>query len=124
MKESTKNAIVRALILTSNREEAAQLANVSTRTIREALTIPEVQDEIRRHSELLTLETSHRLASAQADAVKILRDIAVSSRSPDYVRMRAAKDLLDLSLRYTDTADIEARLRALEEAQLEREGER
>lgn len=115
MKDTTKAAILRALMLSQSREEAAKIAGVSTRTIREALTLPDVQEALRAHNEALTLETTHTLAGAQFSAVAILRTIAEKENNPAYVRINAAKALLELSLRFADLADVEARLRALEE---------
>src|SRR6516165_2684748 len=107
--------LLRALACGATVENAAHKAGVTERTVYRRLADPAFQAELRTTSLEIFQRTAAMLSGAGIGSVKTLVDLQQDAAVQPTVRRRAARDVLDLSLRFRDRADLEPRLAAAEE---------
>lgn len=108
--------LVTALVCGATVEGAAQRAGVSVRTVYRRLRQPRFQERLRQGRRELVERTSGLLTGAALSAVKTLVDLSQDGAVAPTVRRRAARDVLELGLRFRDSNDLEERIAQLEDA--------
>lgn len=104
-----------ALAVGGGLEDAADAAGVSTVTVRRWLRMPEFREELNRVTGDIAHRAGRRLAALCDDAIGALEGVLRDKKSPKYVKARAAKDTLELALRWRESVAFEERLNRLEE---------
>jgi hypothetical protein len=124
--KKTEGVLLRALTCGATVENAARKAGVGERTVYRRLADPAFQAELKKASMEMLQRTAAMLSGAGIGCVKTLVDLQQDAAVMPSVRRRAARDVLDLSLKYRDRADLEPRLAAAEQqlAGIAREGGR
>ena len=113
-----KEKALAALLVTPTVKAAAQAAGISDSAYRRYKKDPEFMQEYRRRcAEMLDNATSSAKA-ALPPAVERLRAIVEDDTQAPQQHIAAARALLEYGLRLTEAADFEARLKALEEMEL------
>ena len=114
-KQEAEHAFLSALAFGATVEQAARKAGIGERTAYRRLAEPAFRarlDEIRRET---MVRTSGLLSGAALGAVKTLVDLQQDVSVPAAVRRGAARDVLEMNVKYRDSADIEQRVAALED---------
>jgi hypothetical protein len=96
-------------------EHAARKAGITERTAFRRLAEPAFRtrlEELRREA---IVRTSGMLTGAALGAVKTLVDLQQDVSVPAAVRRGAARDVLEMNVKYRDSAEIEQRVAALED---------
>lgn len=107
--------LLTALVCGGTVESAARKAGVSARTVYRRLSQARFQERLRRCRRDLVERTSGLLTGAALGAVKTLVDLQQDPAAPATVKRRAARDILELGLRFRDTTDLEERISRLEQ---------
>jgi hypothetical protein len=114
-KQEAEQAFLSALAFGATVEQAARKAGIGERTAYRRLAEPAFRarlDEIRRET---MKRTSGMLSGAALGAVKTLVDLQQDVSVPAAVRRGAARDVLEMNVKYRDSAEIEQRVAALED---------
>ena len=114
-KQEAEQAFLSALAFGATVEQAARKAGIGERTAYRRLAEPAFRarlDEIRRET---LVRTSGLLSGAALGAVKTLVDLQQDVSVPAAVRRGAARDVLEMNVKYRDTVEIEQRVAALED---------
>ena len=113
-----KEKALAALLAAPTVKAAAQAAGITDSAYRRYKKDPEFMQEYRRRcTEMLDNATSSAKA-AFPPAVERLRGIVEDDTQAPQQQIAAARALLEYGLRLTEAADFEARLKALEEMEL------
>jgi len=99
---------------------AARKAGLSERTVYRWQAKPAFRQQVDQVRNELRQRTSGMLAGAGMASVKTLVDLQQDGAAGPAVRRGAARDLLTLSLRFRESAELEQRLAALEAQVLNR----
>ena len=114
-REAADQVLLAALASGSSVENAARKAEVSVRTAYRRLADSKFQERLKR----LRADIAQRVASASTSAalvsIKTLLDLQQDVSVPAAVRRRAACDLLELSIKYRESAGLEQRVTAIED---------
>lgn len=105
--------LLAALAAGHSHPEAGKLAGLSERTVRRRLADPLFRAELDAMKREVVQRTAASLADASTEAVGTLR-LLLASRE-EWVQLRAAVSLLDVTIRYRETLELSERLAALEE---------
>jgi hypothetical protein len=108
-------ALLTALAFGATVESAARKAGMGERTAYRRLADPAFQarlDEARRD---MVLRTTRMLTGAALGSVKTLVDLQNDATAPPSVRRAAARDVLELGVKFREAEDMEQRIRALED---------
>jgi hypothetical protein len=95
--------------------QAAQKAGLSERTVYRRLAQPAFREHLEHLRAELVQRTASLLTGAGVGSVKTLVDLQQDVSMPGAVRRRAARDVLEMGLRFRETTALEQRLTALEE---------
>ena len=106
--------IIAALLSCSTLEAAARQCGISIRQLFERRQDPAFVAKLKLAQAEALESTTRFLQSATGTAARVLAEIAESPGRPAQVRISAAKSILDMAVRYTETVDLQARLDALE----------
>jgi hypothetical protein len=112
---AVEQALLSALAFGATVEHAARKVGITERTVYRRLAEPAFQarlDKIRRETQV---RASGMLTGASLGAVKTLVDLQQDVSVPAAVRRGAARDVLEMNVKYRDAAEIEQRVAALEE---------
>ncbi|PIY26567.1 MAG: hypothetical protein COZ11_02380 [Deltaproteobacteria bacterium CG_4_10_14_3_um_filter_51_14] len=109
-----EKAIV-ALMTTANVRDAAKEVNVSPRSIFIWLNDPAFEKAYREVRSRTVGFALAELQKAMAEAVATLRDVMRNAEALPSARVSAARCILELGQKWTETEDILARVSALEE---------
>jgi hypothetical protein len=96
-------------------ENAARKTGVTERTVYRRLADPAFQAALKKASLEMMQRTAAMLSGAGIGCVKTLVDLQQDAAVDATVRRRAARDVLEMSLRFRDRADLEPRLAAAED---------
>jgi len=96
-------------------EHAARKAGVGERTVYRRLADPEFRQRLHQLRVEMVQRTAGMLTGAGMGSVKTLVDLQNDVAVTAGVRRRAARDVLELGLKFRETADLEERLAAVEE---------
>lgn len=108
-----------ALLRTNNRAEAARIAGVSERTVRNYWSDPEFRREFASACRDQLREATQRAQCTTTAAVDTLAEIMQDKEQPPNVRIQATRALLDATLRLSEVVDINERLTALEKGEID-----
>ena len=106
--------IILALLTAPTLEMAARQCRLSVRQLYERRQDPTFVDKLKQAQTEALENTTRFLQAATGTAARVLAEIAESPGRPAQVRISAAKSILDMAVRYTETVDLQARLDALE----------
>ena len=115
MTTKAQQAVLLALACGATVESAARRAGVTERTVYRYLADPAFRQRVHQARAEQMERTGGALSAASLPAVKTLVDLVQDMTAPPAVRRGAARDLLEMNLRYRETTDWETRLAALEE---------
>jgi hypothetical protein len=108
-------ALLQALACGATVENAARKAGISERTAYRRLDNPAFVQQLHQLRADMVQRTAGMLSGAGLGAVKTLVDLQQDVVVPAAVRRGAARDVLELAIKYRETADLEQRVAALEE---------
>src|SRR5262249_53242907 len=108
-------ALLLALACGATVENAARKAGISERTAYRRLDNPAFRQQLQQVRIDLVQRTAGMLTGAGLGAVKTLVDVQQDATVPPAVRRGAARDVLELAIKYRETADLEQRVAVLEE---------
>ncbi|HTU18559.1 MAG TPA: hypothetical protein VMG10_10905 [Gemmataceae bacterium] len=112
--KAAEQALLAALAIGATVENAARKAGISERTAYRRLADPDFQarvDQLRREN---LARTAGMLSGAALGSVKTLVDLAQDVSVPASVRRGAARDVLDMAVKYRESAEMEQRVAAIE----------
>jgi hypothetical protein len=112
--KKAEQAFLQALACGATVENAARKAGISERTAYRRLDNPAFVQQLHQLRADLVQRTAGMLNGAGLAAVKTLVDLQ-DVAMPPAVRRGAARDVLELAIKYRETADLEQRVAALEE---------
>ena len=121
-RKEVNRALLQALACGGSVEHAARKAGIGERTAYRRLADPKFQAQLSQLKADMVQRMADMLTGAGMGAVKTLVDIQQDAAVSAAVRRRTARDVLEMGIKYRESADWEARLRALEKRVLE-EGE-
>lgn len=104
---------VEALLSHPTYTEAAESLNLSERTLRRYAETEAVREALREATAEVRQDTSRRLARLAQRALGVL-DKLLTAES-EFVRLRAARAVLELGLKYADSVTLEERIKLLED---------
>ncbi len=107
-------ALIRALACGATVEHAARKAEMGERTAYRRLDDPEFKARVKAAGTEVVERTSGLLTGGGLLSVKTLVDLQQDASTPASVRRGAARDVLEMGVRYREHADLEARVAALE----------
>lgn len=110
-----QRAALEALLDGANIQTAADLAGVNRKTVTRWLGDPKFWKTYQVNSRASLELAARRLTGKLDAAVALLGNIMDDSDAPAGVRLRAAQQVIDGSLKLLEVADIQERLTALEE---------
>jgi hypothetical protein len=108
-------ALLLALACGATVENAARKAGISERTAYRRLDNAAFVQQLQQLRADMVQRTAGMLTGAGLGAVKTLVDLQQDGTVSATVRRRAARDVLELAIRYRETADLEERVATLEE---------
>jgi hypothetical protein len=111
-----KDAAIIALLSARSIEEAARTANVPPRTLYRWLKEPEFDAEYRRAKRAAYGQAIARLHQATSAAATTLIKTMIDGATPASVKVRASEAILNHTAKAVEIEEIEARVKALEQA--------
>jgi transposase len=120
-KDKTADKLLVALMGSRTHEEAAKKAGVSVRTLYGYLAKLEFQEAYKLARDDALRGVTSDLRGHMIEEVDVVASIMNNSSANAYVRLTAARTVIDYSLRYTETTEILDRLAAIE-ARLDNKG--
>lgn len=113
--KAAEQALLVALAFGATVENAARKAGMGERTAYRRLADPAFRARLEQARLDAVLRTTGMLTGAALGAVKTLVDLQQDSSVAAGVRRGAARDVLDMAIKYRDSAQMEQRVAALEE---------
>ena len=113
--KAEEQALVTALAFGATVENAARKAGVGERTAYRRLADPAFQARVDQARREAVLRTAGMLTGAALGSVKTLVDLQQDVSVPASVRRGAARDVLDMAVKYRESAEMEQRLAAIED---------
>lgn len=113
--QALDDTLLKALAIGATVESAARKAAVSERTVYRRLADPEFRQRLSRLRAEMVERTAGMLTGGGLGAVKTLVDLQQDAAVNAQVRRRAARDVLELGLKYRELAELEQRLTQMEE---------
>lgn len=113
--KAAEQALLAALAIGATVENAARKAGMSERTAYRHLADPDFQARVEQMRRENLARTGGMLSGAGLASVKTLVDLAQDVSVPASVRRGAARDVLDMAVKYRESAEMEQRLAAIEE---------
>ena len=106
--------LLQALACGATVENAARKAGISERTAYRRLNNPAFVQQLDQLRAEMVQRTAGMLTGAGLGAVKTLVDLQQDATVPPATRRGAARDVLQLAIKYRETAELEQRVAALE----------
>lgn len=101
-----KQKALQALLTHKTKQEAAQAAGITPRTMTLYLSDPEFQTEYARAFKALVTEATRTAQATLSPAICVLRSIMEDEKETSSSRIAAARSLLEYGLRLTEFNDI------------------
>jgi hypothetical protein len=114
-KKAADQALLTALAFGATVENAARKAGIGERTAYRRLGDPAFQARLNQARVDAVLRTTGMLTGAGLGSVKTLVDLQQDVSVPAAVRRGAARDVLELAVKYRESADMEQRVAAIED---------
>ena len=114
-KQETEQALLSALAFGATVAHAARKAGLGERTVYRRLADPAFRARLEQTRREALVRTAGMLTGAALGAVKTLVDLHQDVSVPAAVRRGAARDVLEMNVKYRDAAEIEQRVAALED---------
>jgi hypothetical protein len=113
-KRHADSQLLLALACGASVEVAARQAGISESTAYRRLSDPAFRRQLQAVRADLVQRTTGALTAASTEAVRALLEL-LKATAPPPVRLGAARSVLELGIKLRETADLEARIAALEE---------
>jgi hypothetical protein len=113
-KKAADEALLTALAFGATVENAARRAGIGERTAYRRLAHPAFQARLNQVRVDMVVRTAGMLTGAGIGSVKTLVDLQQEAATPAAVRRGAARDVLELGIKFRDSAELEQRVAALE----------
>jgi hypothetical protein len=110
-----KEQAIAALLSQRGIEDAARVANISARTLRRWMRLPDFQTEYLQARRDVVLQTNARIQQNSGAAASVLLKLMADSTTPASVRARASQCILEHANKSLELEDLEQRLQRLEE---------
>src|SRR5262245_19715786 len=114
VQKKAEQTVLVALACGATVENAAHKAGLHERTVYRWLAKPDFKERMKQASTDLVNRTAGLLTGAGIASVKALVDLLQDAATPPAVRRRAARDILELGIRFRENADLEDRVAAME----------
>jgi hypothetical protein len=114
-KKAAEQTVLAALAVGATVENAARKAGMCERTVYRWLADPAFQARLNQTRFDTFMRAGGMLTGASLGSVKTLVDLQQDGSVPAAVRRRAARDVVELSLKYRESAGMEQRVTALED---------
>jgi hypothetical protein len=114
VRKGADRALLQALACGATVEHAARKAGLSERTAYRRLDNPAFVEQLDQLRADMVQRTAAMLTGAGMGSVKVLVDLQSDVAVPASVRRRSARDVLEMSLKFRETAELEQRLAAVE----------
>jgi hypothetical protein len=111
-----KEEAIAALLTQRNTEEAAKAVGISPTTLLNWLKVPEFQAAYREARHAAYGQAIARLQQGTSAAATTLLKVLIDPNTPASVKVRASEAIFNHAAKAIEIEDIEARVRALEEA--------
>jgi phenylalanyl-tRNA synthetase beta subunit len=115
VRKEAERALLQALACGATVESAARKAEVGERTAYRRLANPAFREQLNRLRADMVQRTAGLLTGAGMGSVKTLVDLQNDVAVPAGVRRRSARDVLEMGLKFRETAELEQRLAAVEQ---------
>ncbi len=114
-RQKADHILLQALACGATIENAALKAGLGQRTVYRRLAQPEFRERLGRLRAEMIERTAGMLTGAAMGSVKTLVDLQQNQEISPAVRRSAARDVLELGIRFREAADVEGRLALVEE---------
>ena len=115
MLNQKQRAALNALLQTTNKADAARIAGVSEKSIRNYWNSEEFQKEYSKACSQLLRDATRRAQIAISPTISAIAEIVKNESEQANVRVQAARVLIDSTLKLTEVVDMNSRIAALEE---------
>jgi hypothetical protein len=105
--------LLSALAAGHSNPEAGKIAGLSSKTVQRRLSDPLFRAELDDLKRQMVQQTAASLSTVATSAVATLEKLLASR--DEWVQLRAAKEILDVSIRYREALELPDRIAALEE---------
>jgi hypothetical protein len=113
--KAAEKVLLAALAMGATVENAARKANISERTVYRWLGDPGFQARIEQQKRENMVRTAGMLGGAAMASVKTLVDLQQDVAVAATVRRGAARDILEMAVKYRESTELEQRLMAIED---------
>jgi hypothetical protein len=117
-KKNADHVLMLAIVCGATPEAAARQACVSVRTAYRRMANPGFQGELQKVRADMVIRTMGTLTASAGEAVRSLLEL-LKSGGPANVRLGAIRTVLEFGIRLREGADLEARIAALEQRQMD-----
>jgi hypothetical protein len=114
VRKAADQLLLQALACGATVENAARKAGVGERTVYRRLADAGFRRQLQELRTEMMQRTAGLLTGAGMGSVKVLVDLQTDVAMPPGVRRRSARDVLELSLKFREAAELEQRLAAVE----------
>jgi hypothetical protein len=115
VRKGADRALLQALAFGASVEHAARKAGMSERSAYRRLDNPAFLEQLDQLRADMVQRTAGMLTGAGMGSVKVLVDLQGDVSVPASVRRRSARDVLEMGLKFRETAELEQRLAKVEE---------
>jgi hypothetical protein len=114
VRKNADRILLQALACGATVENAVRKAGMSERTAYRRLNDPVFLDQLEQLRAEMVQRTAGMLTGAGMGAVKVLVELQNDAAQPASVRRRAARDVLEMGLKFREITQLEPRLAAIE----------
>ena len=113
--KAAEQALLTALAFGATVENAARKAGIGERTAYRRLADPDFRARLSQARQEAVVRTAGMLTGAAVGSVKTLVDLQQDASVPAAVRRGAARDVLEMAVKYRESAEMEQRVAAIED---------
>ena len=112
---AAEQVLLTALAFGATVENAARKAGIGERTAYRRLADPDFRARLSQARQEAVVRTAGMLTGAAVGSVKTLVDLQQDASVPAAVRRGAARDVLEMAVKYRESAEMEQRVAAIED---------
>ena len=112
---AAEQVLLTALAFGASVENAARKAGIGERTAYRRLADPDFRARLSQARQEAVVRTAGMLTGAAVGSVKTLVDLQQDASVPAAVRRGAARDVLEMAVKYRESAEMEQRVAAVED---------